>query len=223
MGSRISKQSSILNHEFDCKDSMMVFPNRRQFFATCQQQEFNLPDSIMHYIAKNSKGAQLYQKKIQMCKYFFIKNPIIILDDSSYKDGKWNVLNYDHASFDINKFICEFWINGEFCVIRENLWSNKVNQNIVSSIIPKLYRCDIIELTLFDQLLSFDALPLLLSGAERIKFFNVQIKNGNGSNVAIEKIVEIASKAKEIHVQVLNINLHDPFIKFILAVIQQLQ
>uniref|UniRef100_A0A914QTX1 Uncharacterized protein n=1 Tax=Panagrolaimus davidi TaxID=227884 RepID=A0A914QTX1_9BILA len=71
-----------------------------------------------------------------------------------------------------------------------------MNKNVVSSIIPKVYKCASKYLTLFNQNIFFHDLSLLFQSAEEIYFSDVCVKNDDGSNVAVEKIIEIAVKAK---------------------------
>uniref|UniRef100_A0AC35GSV6 Uncharacterized protein n=1 Tax=Panagrolaimus sp. PS1159 TaxID=55785 RepID=A0AC35GSV6_9BILA len=35
-----------------------------------------MPDSVIFYVAKNPKTAELYFKMVKTCKYFFVKQPI---------------------------------------------------------------------------------------------------------------------------------------------------
>uniref|UniRef100_A0AC34FM67 Uncharacterized protein n=1 Tax=Panagrolaimus sp. ES5 TaxID=591445 RepID=A0AC34FM67_9BILA len=45
------------------------------------KQYFNLPESVMYYIAMNPSTPEVYLKLIQSCKYFFEKNPILVVAD----------------------------------------------------------------------------------------------------------------------------------------------
>uniref|UniRef100_A0A914PJX3 Uncharacterized protein n=1 Tax=Panagrolaimus davidi TaxID=227884 RepID=A0A914PJX3_9BILA len=71
-----------------------------------------------------------------------------------------------------------------------------MDKNIVSSIIPKLYKCDPKYLFIYNQNIFFHDLSLLFESAEKIYFTDVCVKNDDGSIVSVEKIVEIAVKAK---------------------------
>ena len=42
-------------------------------------QRFSIPSSFIYYMAKNPTSLPVYQKLIQSCKYFFAKNPIIVV------------------------------------------------------------------------------------------------------------------------------------------------
>uniref|UniRef100_A0AC34FN25 Uncharacterized protein n=1 Tax=Panagrolaimus sp. ES5 TaxID=591445 RepID=A0AC34FN25_9BILA len=57
---------------------------KARFYASYRHQEFSLPDSIMHYMAMNPKNAKIYQKLIRSCKYFFVKNQILVISSLQY-------------------------------------------------------------------------------------------------------------------------------------------
>uniref|UniRef100_A0A914QV82 Uncharacterized protein n=1 Tax=Panagrolaimus davidi TaxID=227884 RepID=A0A914QV82_9BILA len=166
-----------------------------QFYSTYFRQNFSLPNNIIYYISKNPKSAKLYQKMIQTCKYFFIKNPIIVIDSRlAFCENQWLI---KRKPYDISNVTCKFWITDDLSIASNSLKINEdMNKNVVSSIIPKVYKCASKYLTLFNQNIFFHDLYFLIKSAEEIYFSDVCVKNDDGSNVAIEKIIEIAVKAK---------------------------
>uniref|UniRef100_A0A914PBQ5 Uncharacterized protein n=1 Tax=Panagrolaimus davidi TaxID=227884 RepID=A0A914PBQ5_9BILA len=65
---------------------------RAKFMATYRHQNFSMPDSFVFYIAKNPKTWKLYQKMVKTCKYFFVKNPILVIDKHlNYYDSQWTI------------------------------------------------------------------------------------------------------------------------------------
>uniref|UniRef100_A0A914PH47 Uncharacterized protein n=1 Tax=Panagrolaimus davidi TaxID=227884 RepID=A0A914PH47_9BILA len=170
----------------------MIQSKRAKFYSTyISRQNFALPDTIMFYILMNPKTAKLYQKLIKSCKYFFVKNPVLVISYLFYNCDKWFV---DQKPFDLSKLTCKVWITDKL-----NLCSVKTgNQSILPSLMSKFYRCDAKDLLLSNQVLSFHDLSLLISSAKDISLYNISIKNKNGSNVALEKVIEIAVKAKSI-------------------------
>uniref|UniRef100_A0AC34G2F0 Uncharacterized protein n=1 Tax=Panagrolaimus sp. ES5 TaxID=591445 RepID=A0AC34G2F0_9BILA len=72
---------------------MIVPPSKRaRFLASYRaKQNWSLSDSIIYYMAKNPKNANIYLKLVKSCKHFFVKNPIIIVErllrnfDEKYK------------------------------------------------------------------------------------------------------------------------------------------
>uniref|UniRef100_A0A914QCW1 Uncharacterized protein n=1 Tax=Panagrolaimus davidi TaxID=227884 RepID=A0A914QCW1_9BILA len=171
---------------------------RAQFYSTWFRQNFSIPNNIIYYILKNPKSAKLYQKMIQTCKYFFIKNPIIVIDSRLYFYGE-NQWKVERKLYDITKVTCKFWITGDLCIAPKYLNINKnMNKNIVFSIIPKLYKCAPKYLFIYNQNIFFQDLSFFISSAENIDFTDACVKNDDGSNVSVETIVEIAFKAKVI-------------------------
>uniref|UniRef100_A0A914PMA5 Uncharacterized protein n=1 Tax=Panagrolaimus davidi TaxID=227884 RepID=A0A914PMA5_9BILA len=181
------------------KDLTMLQSKRAKFCSTyISRQSFDLPGTIMFYILMNPKTAAFYQKLIKSCKYFFIKNPILIVNHLFHNDiysvhVRWIV---NRKPFDLSKLTCKVWITDKLDIYP----GKKHNQSILSSLMPKLYRCDVKELNLSEQVITFHDLSLLISFAEVIYFYNVTFKNENGSNVALEEVVEIAVNAKNIKI-----------------------
>uniref|UniRef100_A0A914QH13 Uncharacterized protein n=1 Tax=Panagrolaimus davidi TaxID=227884 RepID=A0A914QH13_9BILA len=172
---------------------------RAKFMATYRHQNFSMPDSLVFYIAKNPKTAELYLKMVKTCKYFFVKNPILVIDKQlCYYDSQFTIMR---IPYDMNKTTFKVWIAHSLFVFPEySITAETKDQNIVTSIIPKLYRCDAFSLSLFKQVISYHDLPLLTSSAEMIYFDQVVIKHEDGSNVDVQKIVEIASNATYIDI-----------------------
>uniref|UniRef100_A0A914QFN5 Uncharacterized protein n=1 Tax=Panagrolaimus davidi TaxID=227884 RepID=A0A914QFN5_9BILA len=73
-----------------------------------------------------------------------------------------------------------------------------MGKNIFSTIVPKLYKCAPKYLKLYYQNILFHDLSFFISSAEKIYFTHVCVKSDDGSNVSVEKIVEIAIKAEKI-------------------------
>uniref|UniRef100_A0A914QZ23 DUF38 domain-containing protein n=1 Tax=Panagrolaimus davidi TaxID=227884 RepID=A0A914QZ23_9BILA len=176
-----------------------TIPSRRtKFFTKYFRQNFSLPDSIMHYIEKNPKTWKLYQKMIQACKYFFVKNPILVVRYLYHnKDDLWCVDN--RLLIDLKKIKCKFWVTKEFYVPRFPDVKN-INPNIVSSNISKLYKCGASFLELGGQTISYHDLSFLISDAKEIVFEDVTVKDENGKILPLEKLIEASIKAERIHI-----------------------
>uniref|UniRef100_A0A914RE77 Uncharacterized protein n=1 Tax=Panagrolaimus davidi TaxID=227884 RepID=A0A914RE77_9BILA len=156
------------------EENVWQLNSRSEFISSCFSQSFSLPDSIIFYVLKNPTTTKLYQNLIQTCKYFFVKNPIIVSPNYSYSRdlGKWCIKK---TPFDFSQLICKFWITE--------------NYNI-SSILPKLYKCDAKKVTFQNEVISFYDLPLFTKTAEDITFNEITVKDSDGSIVPFEKIFE---------------------------------
>uniref|UniRef100_A0A914Q3D2 DUF38 domain-containing protein n=1 Tax=Panagrolaimus davidi TaxID=227884 RepID=A0A914Q3D2_9BILA len=133
---------------------------------------------------------------VRSCKYFFIKNPIIVINSrlSFYNENQWEV---ERKPYDITKVTCKFWITGDLLIAPLKI-DETMDKKIISSIIPKLYTWSPRYLTFYNQNILFHDLSFFISSAERIYFTHVFVKNDDDSNVDVEKIFEIAVKAKMI-------------------------
>uniref|UniRef100_A0A914PL00 Uncharacterized protein n=1 Tax=Panagrolaimus davidi TaxID=227884 RepID=A0A914PL00_9BILA len=109
-----------------------------QFYSTYfSRQNFSLPNNIIYYILKNPKSAKFYQKMVQSCKYFFIKNPIIVIDTKLWfcDENRWET---ESKQYDITKVTCKFWITGDLFIESNSLNINEnMDKNMVSLIVPK--------------------------------------------------------------------------------------
>uniref|UniRef100_A0A914RCC5 Uncharacterized protein n=1 Tax=Panagrolaimus davidi TaxID=227884 RepID=A0A914RCC5_9BILA len=186
-----SQRSS--NRKRKAQDSMMVSCKRAKFMAKYQRQNFSMPDSVIFYIAKNPKTPELYLKMVKTCKYFFVKNPILVIHRLYTNGGKWRV---NGKPLDLTKYNCKYWITDNIIASA----SEFVDKNILSPIIPKLYKFDVKRLTLLYQIISFNDLSLLISSAETIRFICVIVKHVNRSDVPIEDIIAIAVNAEHVDV-----------------------
>uniref|UniRef100_A0A914Z2W4 Uncharacterized protein n=1 Tax=Panagrolaimus superbus TaxID=310955 RepID=A0A914Z2W4_9BILA len=141
----------------------------------------------MHYIAKNPKNAKVYQKMIKRCKYFFVKNPILVLSHLSHSQNGWSTwVNETWKSIDINKISAKLWITGLLHVSPANV----SNDSVVSSIISKIYQCDFKRLSLDNQVISLNEFIFLCLSAKYLTLERVTVKNNDGTVVAFENIIE---------------------------------
>uniref|UniRef100_A0A914PE53 Uncharacterized protein n=1 Tax=Panagrolaimus davidi TaxID=227884 RepID=A0A914PE53_9BILA len=183
--------ATFLNRKCKAEDSTMVISKRARFYAKYYQQNFSMPDSIIFYVAKNPKTAELYLKMVKTCKYFFVKNPIIIIPNLYASGGKWRV---NGKPLDLTKYNCKCWITDRIHASANEF----VDKNIFSPIIPKLYQCGAKSLYLTDQIISYHNLSFIISSAESIIFNNVIVKHADGSDAPLEDTVAIAIKACQI-------------------------
>uniref|UniRef100_A0A914P773 Uncharacterized protein n=1 Tax=Panagrolaimus davidi TaxID=227884 RepID=A0A914P773_9BILA len=179
------------NQKRKTEDSTMVISKRARFYAKYYQQNFSVPDSVIFYVAKNPKTAELYLKMVKTCKYFFVKNPIIIIPYLNADAGKWRS---GCLPLNLTKYNCKYWITDEI----DASGNEFIDKNIFSTIIPKFYQCDVKRLFLYSQIISYHDLSLIISSAEWIILNNVVVKHADGSDVPLEDIVAIAIKADEI-------------------------
>uniref|UniRef100_A0A914PYC0 Uncharacterized protein n=1 Tax=Panagrolaimus davidi TaxID=227884 RepID=A0A914PYC0_9BILA len=180
-------------------DRMNVHNSKRaKFTATYHHQDFSMSDSVIFYIAKNPKTCKLYQKMVKTCKYFFVKNPILVIPYLSYYEFQWTI---EQTPYDINQTTSTLWVAQGLTVSPAYSVSAEAKyQSILTSFIPKVYRCDVLILSLLNQVISYHDLPLLISSAKDVIFDQVVVNHEDGSNVDLQKIVEIASKATWINI-----------------------
>uniref|UniRef100_A0A914PUX0 Uncharacterized protein n=1 Tax=Panagrolaimus davidi TaxID=227884 RepID=A0A914PUX0_9BILA len=175
----------------------MFFPNRVQFLLTYHRQLFALPDPIMEYIAKNPQFAEHYQKMINSCKYFFIKNSILVISDLFYNSGNgWEMkssISGGLKKIDMNKLSSKLWITD---YLRVNATTS--DKNVLLSIIPKIDKCQAERLDIFKQEIVYEELDILGKFAKDVYLYGSVVKYQNGKNVELEKIVKAFPEATDI-------------------------
>uniref|UniRef100_A0A914PVZ2 Uncharacterized protein n=1 Tax=Panagrolaimus davidi TaxID=227884 RepID=A0A914PVZ2_9BILA len=181
------------NRKRKAEDTVLVISKRARFYAQYYQQNFSMPNSIIFYVAKNPETAKLYLKMVKTCKYFFVKNPIIIIPSLNGNGGEWRS---GYVQLNLSKYNCKYWITDEIYASARGF----VDKNILSPIIPKLYQYDVKHLYLSDQIISYHDLSLIITSAEQIDFINVTVKHADSSDVSLEDIIAIAVNAKHVYV-----------------------
>uniref|UniRef100_A0A914Z6N7 Uncharacterized protein n=1 Tax=Panagrolaimus superbus TaxID=310955 RepID=A0A914Z6N7_9BILA len=176
-------------------NSSLIIPSKRDIFLTTyRRQRFSLPDPIMHYIAKNPKNAKVYQKMIRSCKYFFTKNPLLIISHLTFDGYGWRTwIKNDLKIVDINRFSSKLWIKESLSVSTENV------SIVASSIVSKIYRSDFKILTLLYQSISLNDLLIFCSSVNGLTLKRVAVKNYDDTVVPFEKVIEQLPKVKTIN------------------------
>uniref|UniRef100_A0AC35G0V6 Uncharacterized protein n=1 Tax=Panagrolaimus sp. PS1159 TaxID=55785 RepID=A0AC35G0V6_9BILA len=151
---------------------------------------------------KDPISLKTYDKLIQCCKYFFSKNPIIVIPSLNFDHDKygWKVVrNGLPTKIDITNVSNKLWITNDLYVYENEDITNETPMfmNLASSIVPKLYKCDVTELTLKKQNIFFNEYLMLALNVEFLAFVDVIVKKLDGTLTSVEKNVEGASKLKE--------------------------
>jgi hypothetical protein len=177
----------------------MFFPNRVQFLSTYyRRQSFAFPDPIMEYIAKNPQFAEDYQKLIESCKYFFIKNPILVIRDLRYNSGEgWEMrssISDGWKKIDINKLSSRVWITDSLDVNA----TTSDDRYVLHLMVPKIDECQAERLKLVKQDIFYEELDFLGTFAKYVYLKGSVVEYQNGKNVELEKIVQMCPKARKI-------------------------
>uniref|UniRef100_A0AC35FHT7 Uncharacterized protein n=1 Tax=Panagrolaimus sp. PS1159 TaxID=55785 RepID=A0AC35FHT7_9BILA len=166
------------------------------------RQEFSFPDSIIYYMIKNPISPKIYEKLIQCCKYFFSKNPIIVIPRLKFdKNGSgWKVVRNGYVTkIDITNVSNKLWITDALHIYDNEDTANEIPliMNVASSIVPKFYKCDVTKLSLTKQNIFFNEYLMLALNVKLLAFVDVIVRNLDGTLTSVEKLVECASKLKE--------------------------
>ena len=163
-------------------------------------QRFSLPEDTIVHIAMNPPSPEVYNKLIQCCKYFRLKNPIITLNylcpcsSGKYSRKYWRTHKVNGFSkrqkIKIKTLNEKLWVDGVVKV------SDDRKQSKASSMIQKIYRCDLTRLSLSNQSLLFDEFRKFTSSGtlEMLFLHETVVKNDDGTIVPIEKLIELLQK-----------------------------
>uniref|UniRef100_A0A914PTR1 DUF38 domain-containing protein n=1 Tax=Panagrolaimus davidi TaxID=227884 RepID=A0A914PTR1_9BILA len=154
-----------------CEKLMKYYSNNVSFRSKYRRQTFPFRDTIIRYITQNPSSAKVYQKMIQSCKHFFIKNPIIIVQELysgtkgwyTQKSRSWK--NHPNDRYvDLNELTSKIWITDSLVVC------GRCTPNWLV-----IYQCDAKSIVIHDQILSFNDLMVIASKCEKLFLSNVVI------------------------------------------------
>uniref|UniRef100_A0AC34FLR2 Uncharacterized protein n=1 Tax=Panagrolaimus sp. ES5 TaxID=591445 RepID=A0AC34FLR2_9BILA len=157
------------------------------------KQQFSLPHSIMYYMAKNPSTSTSYLKLIQSCKYFFEKNPIIVVNTM----GEIHLCSNDEYACEENENKCcvypDYFAIPKFWIIHDlQLYNNAVHiPDFTSFLRPKLFRSEVLFLTIVDKTVYFDDFVLLAGCAKLVDLRSVEMIHEDGSVVMLEEIIDV--------------------------------
>ena len=93
------------------------FRGRNCDFEMLVPQRFSIPQSILYYVTKDPTSPSLYQKFIQSCKYFYAKNPILVVDEIRLVDSTVKIYQGDDTEdlppyfiLKPHQILCKLWV-----------------------------------------------------------------------------------------------------------------
>uniref|UniRef100_A0A914P459 Uncharacterized protein n=1 Tax=Panagrolaimus davidi TaxID=227884 RepID=A0A914P459_9BILA len=155
------------------------------------RQYFSLPSNIIYYISKNPSSSEVYNKMIQCCKYFFERNPIIVVPNMEE-----NTVCLNDASecqkckkeccieIDLKKLACKIWFTNQLVI-----WDPNIAE-IPPLFLSKIYRTEIQHLEIHEKFVKYDNFKFLAFTAKDVYLNNVKMVYENGKDVPLEKILE---------------------------------
>uniref|UniRef100_A0A914R2I7 Uncharacterized protein n=1 Tax=Panagrolaimus davidi TaxID=227884 RepID=A0A914R2I7_9BILA len=165
------------------------------------KQNWSFKESLIYYIAMKPPTSKVYQRLIQLCKYFFEKNPILIVtrlrDSKEDGDVKSRICFYEDLEcykkkreccfkIDIAKLSAKIWITRLLFIINHL-------KDYFALLCSKLYRCENIEIGIFDTIVMFEDFKFMVSSAKDVALHNTSIEYNNGTIVMFDKILECLS------------------------------
>uniref|UniRef100_A0A914QQJ3 Uncharacterized protein n=1 Tax=Panagrolaimus davidi TaxID=227884 RepID=A0A914QQJ3_9BILA len=168
-------------------------------FDSPKLQDFSLPKPIIRYITKNPTTFDYYCKIVETCKYFYSNFLIFAFSALKFVEGdKWTDQVFDCDCNDNHKFKL-FDIPAKIWLDSTLNFKNNFSPNLASSLISKLYRCDISRLILYNQIITLNEFLYLIPNVYYFVFGNGYIKENNGNDLHLEKIVEYIPKLQYLY------------------------
>jgi hypothetical protein len=151
------------------------------FRYTYLQQVFPFRDTLIRYITNNHASSKLYQKMIQSCKHFFIKNPIIIVPELSFNQRKrWHTQGSRDSlgrpkgrKICLSKLTSKIWITGPL-----EIWGTTFFLPEVTSFMPKIYQSDATSIHIYGTF-SFNDFMVIASKCKILHLSSVVIINND--------------------------------------------
>ena len=163
------------------------------------KQRFSIPENIVHYIMKNPTSYQIWKKLIQVCKYFFSKNPIVVVDSLWRVYGStfnWDVclFYYGRKNIDIENISFKLWIISDLDAV------NYYPQAYLDLPIQKIYRSELTKLRLQNVSLSYNEFKFLTSSdtINQMKLVRVLIQHNDGSSLSYDEILQLVPSVKHV-------------------------
>uniref|UniRef100_A0A914QU16 Uncharacterized protein n=1 Tax=Panagrolaimus davidi TaxID=227884 RepID=A0A914QU16_9BILA len=176
----------------------MKFPNFSEFRFSCFRQYFSIPEPIIFYAAKNPTSMKLYQKLIESCKYFFIKNPILNFHSLKICGNEWKVCKYNcydcrwaetFCLNDIEKIQSKISVQYTLKIV------SRTSPNCASSMISKMKECNPVNLKLSYQNISFNEFLVFSKTLQACILYETKIIYENGKEVPCENLISNLPKA----------------------------
>ena len=156
-------------------------------------QQFSLPECIVHYLAKNPLSSEGYLRLSKTCKYFFPKNPIILIRklENSKLANTWKAFarlgseEYMNLNF-LESHHFRIWLTGELNIC------NQLPKQAINLLLQQVYRCDVNSLYLDKHDLSWTEFEAITASGKvtHLALKEMVIKNGDGNVMPFERILE---------------------------------
>uniref|UniRef100_A0AC34G0L5 Uncharacterized protein n=1 Tax=Panagrolaimus sp. ES5 TaxID=591445 RepID=A0AC34G0L5_9BILA len=162
------------------------------------KQNFDLPVSIIYYMAKNPSTSEVYLKLIQSCKYFFEKLPLLVATrmhgktkicrnkavECRKQDGKCCI------DIDMKKLSTPIWLTEYLKLSKENI------STFTSLIYPQLYQCKKVSLLINKDINFNDFKSCSIFINDYSCFQNGRIIDAVGNAVMLDKVLEMCPNVK---------------------------
>ena len=84
-------------------------------FKKLFHQRFSLPSWIIYYMAKNPTTPDVYEKLVRSCKYWYPKNPVIVVDSIIFREDGFSIEKSEEGIrfgfLSLTQISCKFWIH----------------------------------------------------------------------------------------------------------------
>uniref|UniRef100_A0A914YKC4 Uncharacterized protein n=1 Tax=Panagrolaimus superbus TaxID=310955 RepID=A0A914YKC4_9BILA len=179
--------ASIASGNFKIKDlsRFPLLPLKNYTFSSPFQQFFPFPYFIMNYLLKNPKSPDTLLKLYKSCKYFYLKQQILIVSGEFIPGDNGTSLTYKaELKKDISKLKkVHIWLNNDM-MLRNSLSRFNFSQ---------IYRSTIKYLCLHEMTLQMNEFKLLVAEncVEKTILYKSDVKDANAQNVSIDVILQL--------------------------------
>uniref|UniRef100_A0AC34FEE6 DUF38 domain-containing protein n=1 Tax=Panagrolaimus sp. ES5 TaxID=591445 RepID=A0AC34FEE6_9BILA len=162
-------------------------------FKSPRPQYFPFLSPLMKYIVENPTG-KAWKKLIMTCKYFYPKNPVYPVQ--KMLAGRYLEWEIDNENFDAEKVSAKLWLY-------DSVYANSKlsSYNALSTILKNVVKCNLKNLTLIYQKLTWNEFQILTSSGvfDDLHLYDPSIKR-NGEKATFDQFFENIQDAKKIKI-----------------------
>uniref|UniRef100_A0A914QSZ2 Uncharacterized protein n=1 Tax=Panagrolaimus davidi TaxID=227884 RepID=A0A914QSZ2_9BILA len=176
----------------EAMDVSLAITNHRKtpvfVYESSKRQYFAFPKFMMDYIRKNPNSWKLWKKLIQSCKWFFDKNPIVVISCLHYcringfstcLTAQCTAVHDRRIKFTIAPF--KLWITGLLEIV-------STKSGAAAKCSNRVYKCE--SMFLMFQLLTVDEFEFLTHDLSHLELFGTRILDKSKKLVSFENILE---------------------------------
>ena len=156
-------------------------------------QRFSIPPSFIYYMAKNPTSPCTYRRMVRTCKFFYSKNPVLVVDDIEFFKFDFSICRNRKAKSYYNlaatQISCKFWVSRKANIF----YLTPVAFTILRD---KMFRIKGLYLGPDSVVLDNILRPEIARFIKDVRFCKTILENADGTLMSLERIFEYFANLK---------------------------